>query len=142
MKSGGFYVATAYRWGWRNAHSYTVHASYDDMAVQLAAEREAKGRGGKYGVEVIEYRPISKFGFTEKVVLYCPSLYGEEGAHINRRMELFEAIGNPVVAAIEYSRDEPDTAKPVNDWIKERHAHEVQIMKIFDDSAKKAERGR
>lgn len=48
------YVATAYKWGERDNHSYVVTASSKKHAVIVAAEEEEKIRGGKYTCEVLE----------------------------------------------------------------------------------------
>ena len=49
------YVVVAYRWGTLNNHNYIVTATADRTAALAAAEDERDGRGGKYGVEVVEY---------------------------------------------------------------------------------------
>jgi len=49
------YLVIAYRWGTLNNHNYIVTATTDRAEAIAAAKDECDGRGGKYGVEVVEY---------------------------------------------------------------------------------------
>lgn len=49
------YIATAYRFGFYNWHSYLVCVGTDKPKVLARAEKERDDRAGKYGVEVCEY---------------------------------------------------------------------------------------
>jgi hypothetical protein len=60
------YVVVAYRLGRLNDHNYIVTATADRAGAIAAAEEEHDGRGGKYGVEVVEFP-------AEETVAYFPS---------------------------------------------------------------------
>lgn len=84
------YLATAYRWGWTNAHSYIVYCGDDyERALELA-EEENNDRGGKYGVHVCERNEDSG----AKHLAYFPSSYGEDMPHHNYRLDYFNTLGH------------------------------------------------
>jgi len=61
------YVVVAYRWGTLNNHTYNVTATADRAEAIASAKDECDGRGGKYGVGVMEYP-------AEKRIAYFPSI--------------------------------------------------------------------
>jgi hypothetical protein len=128
------YVATAYRWGWYNDHHYVVAASVDRDAVLAAAEDEPSDRGGKYGVEVVEYP-------SEETIAYFPSAYSEEAPKQNWRITAADDIGIAVLVAHEDGKallpvpGDPGRLEMVDvtmpEWLEERVEHYVQIAKIL-----------
>lgn len=81
-----------------------------------AAKAEADDRGGKYGVTV--------WSSEGKMVHHSPSAYGEEKAFTNYRMEMFEAVGLRVVAAMEDGR--PMTTDEIRQcWESEKKTQEM-----------------
>ncbi len=87
------WAAIAYRWGWLNEHSYIVCVTPDLQAAKDAADAEVDHRGGKYGVTV--------WDASGAAVYHSPSIYGEEAAFVNERVEMFERVGLHVVVALE-----------------------------------------
>lgn len=70
------YVITAYRWGWRNGHSYVVGADTDKERALVIAQEHVEYRGGKYGCEVVEVAERSDpSGDDAKQVAYVESPY-------------------------------------------------------------------
>lgn len=115
------YIATAYRYGWLNNGHYLVWADTDERATLNAAKAECHSRGGKYGVSVHRVD-----GADSIEVAYFPSSYGENSAHHNERITLFDRLGSTVATAIE----NPDE-KPVLNWIREEYQRELRISKIL-----------
>lgn len=85
------YLATAYRWGWTNAHTYVVYCGNDyDRALELA-EEENNDRAGKYGVDVRQY---DEEGDWQMLLAYFKSSYGEDMPHHNYRLDYFNTLGH------------------------------------------------
>lgn len=128
------YVATAYRWGWYNNHHYVVTAGVDRDAVLEAAEEECSGRGGKYGVEVVEHP-------SDETIAYYPSSYNEKRAKMNWRIAAAENIGIAVLAACEDGhahlpcKDDPGRLEVADvtlpDWLVKQVQHHAEMAKIL-----------
>jgi hypothetical protein len=128
------YVATAYRWGNHNGHWYAVAAGVDQAVVCEQAENESSERGGKYGVEVVEYP-------SETAVAYYPSLYGEDRPEMNWRIMASENIGLTVLGAAEDgqamvpsvtdSRRLVSVSVKLPEWLKEHVGHESEMAKVM-----------
>lgn len=96
------YLATAYRFGWYNNHSYVVYCGNDyDRALELA-EAEANDRGGKYGVDVRSY---DDEGDWQMLLAYYPSSWGETKPYHNYRLDYFSRLGHMLD---DYVRENPD----------------------------------
>lgn len=133
------YIATAYRWGWTNTDSYIVYVGTDESAANDAAEEERDSRGGKYGVEVLEYASADE----SKRVSYFSSTYDEKEPRANHRIAAFEQFGNRLAQAIEDDDSEallPDpnderrlipTKVKIPQWIRDQYAHAVEMAKVF-----------
>lgn len=88
------YIATAYRWGWYNAHNYLIYVGTDKAKAVALAQSEADGRGGKYGCVVCEYTEDAEGEMQSQHVAYFPSSYGEKAPHHNHRIDFFETLGH------------------------------------------------
>lgn len=133
------FIATAFRWGWTNAHTYTVHVGLDEAAADDAAEEECESRGGKYGVEVLKFTTPDDC----ERVSYYPSTYGEKEPHANYRIDAFERFGNWLGAAIEDDNstamlpatDDPRRLVPtkveIPQWIRSQYEHDLEIAKVL-----------
>lgn len=125
------YLVTAYRWGWTNNGCYHV-GCWTDLDTAIAfADKECADRGGKYGVEVVQFS-----GESESSVHYQPSSYGEETPHFNERIELFERFGNVVVPRLENEEFESLTFEKLNETVD----LEKKTISIFRKSREKVEK--
>ena len=91
------YVVVAYRWGELNNHNYIVTATADSAGAVAAAKEEHEGRGGKYGVEVVEYP-------AEETVAYFPSSRNAADAKAPEHSDDLDAahyIGDAILGAFQ-----------------------------------------
>lgn len=91
------YVAVAYRSGRLEEHNYIVAATTERGDALAAAEEEQKGRGLKYGVEVVEYP-------AEERVAYFPSYAEAEdaaGPASSSELNAAHYIGDEVLRAFQ-----------------------------------------
>ena len=95
------YLAVAYRWGWLNYHSYFVAIGHDERKVVLEAESECRGRGGKYGVEILKFTDGEG---SHKQIKYFPSTYGEKYPGENHRIGKFKDVGQEIVCHYELKK--------------------------------------
>lgn len=91
---GRTYIATAYRWGWYNAHNYLLYVGTDKAKAVSLAQSEAADRGGKYGCVVCEYTEDAGGEMQSQQVAYFPSIYDEKALHHNHRIDYFETLGH------------------------------------------------
>ena len=113
------YIATAYRFGWTNAHTYPVYIGEDVVKAVALAQCEANDRGGKYGVQVVECTETLD---EQQTVAYYPSSYGEDEPYVNKRIALSDRIGGGVLTECESGRD-------IADWL----AEIVQEARLFTE---------
>lgn len=88
------YIASAYRWGWYNAHNYLIYVGTDKAKAIALAQAECDGRGGKYGCVVCDYTEDDEGEMQSRQVAYFPSIYGEKALHHNYRIDYFEKLGH------------------------------------------------
>ena len=98
-------IATAYRWGWFNSHSYLVYVGNDETRAMELAQNERVERGGGYGVDVIRCTEEIE---EEERRAYFSSTFGESEPYLNSRLMWFERVGAKVCAGIDDSRELPE----------------------------------
>ena len=91
-----FYTVVAFRFGWTNAHRYDVAVTPSKSEALAIAEDEANDRGGKYGVQVLEWASSR----SAKPIAYYSSSYGEDAPAENLRYQVFHRLGQDVHRAV------------------------------------------
>lgn len=118
------YIAIAYRYGWLNGHWYILAASTVRETAEAYAQSECFGRGGKYGIEVVEMIE----GQDDKRVAYFPSAWGEKEPTGNQRICLEHSFGTRLLSDIE---ERERKGEDVPKWIIDVLETERGIAKAF-----------
>ena len=80
-------IATAYRWGWLNSHSYLVYVGDDETRAMELAHDEVVKQTGQYGVEVARCTEEIE---EKEIRAYFSSVYGESEPEVNWRLMLVQ----------------------------------------------------
>lgn len=77
------YVVSAYRYGWRNGHSYVVGCCENIDDAKKLSVAHMNYRGGKYGCEIVEcnFNDIDESGSGRQVHYIESPYYGQLGCH-------------------------------------------------------------
>ncbi len=137
------YIVTAYRWGYTNAHQYIVGVYNNSERAIKMADEEAEGRGGKYGCEVEDFE-----GEKRESIYYTPSIYGEEKASHNYRIDMFEKLGHLLYERadgraryvtndnfVKWKKIKP--AKWIKEAVKKEEEFSTQMNKMMEEIPKK-----
>lgn len=118
------YLVTAYRWGDLNGsdHYFVYCGTDEDKALKLA-EEERDDRGGKYGVQVVQFNDD---GTEYKQVAYHPGLLDDGDApHHNTRYDMLASLGSSLEEAATRSTFEMHVHNPG-----EKGSYRIRPMKI------------